>query len=73
MKKNFRSYIYRSLIAISAAAVGLTSFAGCSKEATDSDLAYIKDKGTLVIGMTLFAPMDYYADENEIHERAIPS
>lgn len=41
------------------------AFAGCSKEATDSDLAYIKDKGTLVIGMTLFAPMDYYADENE--------
>ncbi len=41
------------------------AFAGCSKEATDSDFAYIKEKGTLVIGMTLFAPMDYYADENE--------
>lgn len=37
MKKNFKSYIYRSLIAVSAAAVGLTSFAGCSKAETSSD------------------------------------
>lgn len=29
-----------------------------SNEAT-SDVAYIKDKGTLIIGMTEFAPMDY--------------
>ncbi len=53
-------------------------FAACTKEKTDdkkesstdtsaesSDLAYIKDKGELVIGITLFAPMDYYADEAE--------
>lgn len=30
---------------------------------TDSDLAYIMDKGTLVIGITAYAPMNYY-DEN---------
>ena len=29
----------------------------------DSDLAYVQDKGTLVVGMTDFAPMDY-RDEN---------
>ena len=29
----------------------------------DSDLAYVQDKGTLVVGMTDFAPMDY-KDEN---------
>lgn len=52
-------------------------FAACSKDTTqdtgtadtstaaESDLAYVKEKGTLVIGITLFAPMDYYADENE--------
>lgn len=52
-------------------------FAACTKEKTDdnkessdanaqsSDLAYIMDKGELVIGITLFAPMDYYADEAE--------
>ena len=33
--------------------------------AADSDLAYILDKGTLVIGITLFDPMNYY-DENEV-------
>ena len=29
----------------------------------DSDLAYVKDKGTLVVGITDFEPMDY-KDEN---------
>ena len=28
-------------------------------ESTDSDLAYVKDKGTLVVGITDFEPMDY--------------
>lgn len=32
--------------------------------AADSDLAYIKDKGTLVVGITDFEPMDYL-DENK--------
>ena len=31
--------------------------------AAESDLAYITDKGELLIGMTLFAPMDYYEGE----------
>ena len=30
---------------------------------TESDVAYVQDKGTLVVGMTDFAPMDY-RDEN---------
>lgn len=32
-------------------------------EASDSDMAYVKDKGTLVVGITDFEPMDY-KDEN---------
>lgn len=28
--------------------------------AEESDMAYIKDKGKLTIGITLFAPMNYY-------------
>lgn len=46
-------------------------FAGCSNTSkpastdAESDLAYIQNKGKLVIGITLFAPMDYYADEAE--------
>lgn len=31
--------------------------------ASDSDMAYVKDKGTLVVGITEFEPMDY-KDEN---------
>ncbi len=37
------------------------------KAADDSDLAYVKDKGVLVVGITDFAPMDYQdADGNWI-------
>ena len=31
----------------------------------DSDLAYVQDKGTLVVGMTDFAPMDYRDESGE--------
>jgi len=66
----------KKVLSIILAAVMLLSigtvFAACSKDkanddaaATQSDLAYIQDKGKLVIGITLFAPMDYYADEAE--------
>ena len=32
---------------------------------SDSDLAYIKEKGTLVVGVTNFEPMDYIDDKGE--------
>ena len=38
-------------------------FAGCGGSKEDSDLAYVKDKGTLIVGITDYAPMDY-KDEN---------
>lgn len=31
----------------------------------DSDLAYVKDKGTLVVGITEFEPMDYKDESGE--------
>lgn len=37
----------------------LTGFSGCKKEDSSSDLAYVQDKGVLVVGITDFAPMDY--------------
>ena len=53
----------KKLFAIVLAVLMLMScFAGCSK-GDDSDLAYIKDKGVLVVGITDYAPMDY-KDEN---------
>ena len=41
----------------------LSCFAGCTSTASDSDLAYIQQKGKLVVGITDNAPMDY-KDEN---------
>ena len=43
--------------------VGMTACA--SKAKTDSDIAYVKDKGTLIVGITDFAPMDYKDDKGE--------
>lgn len=40
----------------------LSLFAGCTK-AGGSDMEYIKDKGTMVVGITVYPPMDY-KDEN---------
>lgn len=36
---------------------------GCGGKSPASDIAYIQDKGTLVVGITEYAPMDY-RDEN---------
>lgn len=36
-----------------------------SSTAAESDLAYVKDKGTLVVGITNFEPMDYKDDSGE--------
>ena len=53
----------KKIIAITLAvlmAVMTFAFAGCGdKKTTDSDLAYVQDKGTLVGGITEFEPMDY--------------
>lgn len=36
-----------------------SSDTGDGQQAEDSDLAYVKDKGTLIVGITEFEPMDY--------------
>ena len=35
------------------------------EETEDSDIAYIQEKGTLIVGITDFAPMDYLDDDGE--------
>ena len=63
----FRSDVMKKILSILlAAALIVCTFAACGNKKTDtsSDLAYVKDKGTLVIGITLFAPMDYYEEGN---------
>ncbi len=42
----------------------VTLLAGCSSQ--KEDWAYIEDKGTLVIGITLYEPMNYYDENGEL-------
>lgn len=55
----------KKLLALVLAVLTLVAcFAGCTpKEVTDLD--YVKDKGTLVVGITDFAPMDYQNEQGE--------
>ena len=45
-------------------AMALTLFAACGAK-TDSDLSYVQDKGTIVVCITDYAPMDYTDDNGE--------
>lgn len=47
------------LVLLVAGVMTLTMFAGCGKTTADTDSAYVKEKGKLVVGITDFAPMDY--------------
>ena len=44
-----------------AMVVGMFAFAGCNKE--DSDLQAVKDAGKLVVGVTVYPPMDYIDED----------
>ena len=60
--KKILVFMLAAIMALSLAACGKTD-SETSGSAEDSDLAYVKDKGTLVVGITDFEPMDY-KDEN---------
>ena len=45
--------------------LALSCFTACGGS-SDSDLKYIQDKGTLVIGMTIYPPMNYYDDSGKL-------
>ena len=67
----------KKMTALLLAALMVLSMAACASNpadstaasepaaAADSDLAYVQDKGTLVIGITDFAPMDYQDESGE--------
>ena len=42
------------------------SFEAFKQSETDSDWEYIKNKGEIIIGMTIFEPMNYYDDNNKL-------
>ena len=58
MKKRIIAAIMTMVMTLGLAACG-------TKSAGDSDIDYIKEKGTLVVGITDFAPMDYKDDAGE--------
>lgn len=56
-----------SIVLVLAMAFSICMVTGCSKDdstETSSDLQYIQDKGTLVVGITEFAPMDYRENQD---------
>ena len=55
----------KKLIAVLLAAMLLLTLGACAKKEPATDLEYVKDKGTLVVGITDFAPMDYKNDAGE--------
>ena len=48
------------LVLVLAVLMAMTAFAGFAMAEGDSDWAYIEGNGKMIIGMTLFAPMNYY-------------
>ena len=43
----------------------VSCFAGCQSADSDSDMAYVKKNGKLVVGITDYAPMDFKDDNGE--------
>ena len=73
MKKRLLSGMLAGLMALSMVACGSSADTAASDSATadttdtatESDVDYIKNKGTLIVGITDFAPMDYKDDNGE--------
>ena len=56
-----------ALLSVAVMIISCFALTGCgsSDSGSDSDLAYVQDKGTLVVGITDFAPMDYKDDNGD--------
>ena len=46
-------------------AAGMLAGCGSKKSSSDSDVEYIKNKGSLIVGITDFEPMDYKDESGE--------
>lgn len=64
MKKKIFTLMMCAVMAVSMVACG-NSQANSESTSTESDSAYVKDKGTLVVGITDFAPMDYKDEDGD--------
>ena len=55
----------KKILAVLLAVCLLASLGVCALAADESDLAYVQDKGVLVVGITDFEPMDYQDADGE--------
>ena len=52
----------KKIITIMLSAIMVLSLVACGSDEKKTDAEYVKDKGTLIVGITDFAPMDYKED-----------
>lgn len=55
----------KKLIALMLSLLMVLSVAACGSDADQTDMEYVKEKGTLVVGITDFEPMDFKNEDNE--------
>ena len=57
----------KKIIAITLTVIMMLALCACGAKdsVTDSDMKYVQDKGTLIVGITDFAPMDYQDESGE--------
>ena len=65
MKKMMALLITGCMLAATLVGCGAKKETAAEVPAVESDMAYVKDKGVLVVGITDFAPMDYKDDSGE--------
>ena len=63
--KKLLALLLTGLMVFAMTAYGSGSGNGGSGSDNESDMEYVKDKGTLVVGITNFEPMDYQDDNGE--------
>ena len=63
--KKFIALLLTVLMVLSLVACGAKDTSGDADQKAQTDMEYVKEKGTLIVGITDFAPMDYKDDNGE--------
>lgn len=63
--KKFIALLLSVLMVLSLVACGTKDTSGDADNKAQTDMEYVKEKGTLIVGITDFAPMDYKDDNGE--------
>ncbi len=63
--KKWITVLLASAMVFSLSACGGSGDGKSSGDSDGSDMDYVKEKGTLVVGITDFEPMDYKGDDDE--------